>query len=127
MSQSEQKWCGDEKGKKTQGRSPRQGAHQKNDQERRSQEKEKIIEVDRTTYRKNNRTFTYGYYDVPSDCGEWVDATKYVPRRFDLVQIDIGTPRKIWAWWTGTEWFGMRLKITDKVIAWKKTAHQTLR
>ncbi len=59
------------------------------------------------------------YDDIPYNRDGWADAKKYTPDNFDLVKLDTGK-RIVEGWYTGDEWYGLRLKSTEDVILWKK-------
>lgn len=57
---------------------------------------------------------------IPKDSMGFVDATKYTPPMFELCQLVTDKGRTRMGWWTGFEYYGMKIKDTDKIVAWKK-------
>jgi hypothetical protein len=61
---------------------------------------------------------TFKYADSKMDIEGWTDPTHWLPIPFDLVLLktDIKTRR---GWWTGSEWYSLRLQPKEKVLYWK--------
>jgi hypothetical protein len=64
----------------------------------------------------NGRALTYSR--VPKDKDGWADATTHVPRKGDLVELQMAD-RKVIGWWAGAYWFGHRVLDSDHVSHWK--------
>lgn len=59
------------------------------------------------------------YDDVIYDIDGWADAKKYASSPFDLVLIK--TDKKEFnGWYTGNNWYGLRLNEDEEVLYWKK-------
>lgn len=61
------------------------------------------------------------YSDLPEGISGWHNPEKYRPMPFDLVELLL-KDKIVQGWWTGNGWDGLRLKKSDKVKKWKKTA-----
>ncbi len=61
------------------------------------------------------------YTHVPSGRDGWVVDERYKPIPADLMYLRIKDKRKtINGWWEGKQWYGLRLRPEDVVIAWKR-------
>jgi len=70
----------------------------------------------------NNEAFTYSH--IEKDESGWVDATKYKPRSFDLINLKTNLDRVIKGWWTGQNWCGVRIKDYETVFKWRRTSNE---
>lgn len=61
----------------------------------------------------------FQFKDIIKDANGWIDAKIYYPFPYDLVSADIGAKKTLTAWWTGSQWDGLRLKIDHKIHYWK--------
>lgn len=59
------------------------------------------------------------YDDIVYDVDRWVDAKKFAPAKFDLVKMKTQT-KTINGWYTGSDWYSLRLRDYDNVLYWKK-------
>jgi len=67
-----------------------------------------------------NRRSLWRYQDVPTDRKGWVNNLDYHPAPFEICCLKIENKSKpINGWWTGTDWYGLRLKYTDNILGWK--------
>jgi hypothetical protein len=59
------------------------------------------------------------YHMIKTDIDGWVDANKYLPGDYDLVQMKMG--RKIVSGWlSGLTWDGLHYKPETKVEFWRR-------
>ena len=63
----------------------------------------------------------YTYADIKFDKSGWSDADEYMPGDYDLVHMRVAGKPNIIGWATGRNWDGLRLKLDDKVTAWKRS------
>ena len=63
---------------------------------------------------------TLKYSNIPTDQYGWIDASKYMPRDYDLCFLKIKGDKKISGWANGFKWDGHRLSEEDEVIGWRK-------
>ncbi|MFB5619501.1 MAG: hypothetical protein ACE5RC_00005 [Nitrosopumilus sp.] len=72
----------------------------------------------------------FNYCHVLYEEDGWVDITRYLPLRFDLITLKIKNKNNIIheyrGWWTGSKWEGYRFTDEDKVLGWKKTIDDKL-
>lgn len=63
------------------------------------------------------------YYRRPTS---WKDAADKDnrPTLYALVLMDVGGKSPIAGWWTGHEWFGVKLKPNHKVYYWKYGSYE---
>lgn len=64
---------------------------------------------------------TYNQFKHLEDADGWVDASKYKPHDYDLVELMMENKIKRTGWWTGNSWFYRKYKLNEKVILWRKT------
>lgn len=66
----------------------------------------------------------FRYSQVEYDREGFADSNKYLPLDFDMCTVKVLNSKKEIrykkAWHGGCSWDGLRLKESDKVIAWKK-------
>lgn len=63
------------------------------------------------------------YNQLPTDDEGFVDAHKYLPIDYDLVQVKAGD-RLISAWRAGRKWDGLHLTPNTPIRWWKRTGYQ---
>lgn len=63
---------------------------------------------------------TVTYHNIPQDPGGWVDASRFLPKCFDLLHLKIQEETKS-GWYTGCAWDGKRVLQSDQVLYWKKS------
>lgn len=54
----------------------------------------------------------------------WIAADKYLPMTYDLVKVKTKLGRVYGAWWTGTEWIGLRKRSHDEIVAWHRVFYR---
>lgn len=60
------------------------------------------------------------YKDLPVDKKGWTRDKSYRPHPFDICLIILeGKPHPINGWWTGYEWYSLRIRRGDKIAGWK--------
>ncbi len=62
----------------------------------------------------------YTYKDIDFDARGWADATKFIPKDFDLVSFRLQDGKYICGWHTGTGWDGYKLKDEDVILKWRR-------
>jgi len=62
---------------------------------------------------------TYASYS--KDRFGWIES-KDKPQSFDLISMVTDSHKTRIGWWTGSSWFGIKLKEGEKIIKWKKKA-----
>ncbi len=60
------------------------------------------------------------YRDIKRDKYGWVNIKDGLPEDFDLVHMKVLGDKIIPGWLAGNAWKGLRLKKTDRVIAWNR-------
>ena len=69
---------------------------------------------------KAARKGAYSYADVPKEDGIVVDLT-WRPFPCDMCALYVeGRPNPIPGWWTGFDWYGLKIRKEHKIIAWKR-------
>lgn len=53
----------------------------------------------------------------------FADAKEFVPIQFDMCQLILNSGKSILGWWTGSGWDGLKVKVDDPVIRWRKIEH----
>jgi len=66
------------------------------------------------------KTSILNYHIVNYGKDGFADANVYLPYPCDLLEMKTNTNKIRIGWWTGQEFYGIRLKENEKVIAWKK-------
>lgn len=61
----------------------------------------------------------YRYSDIDFDEKGWVSVKDALPLDFDLVTISSGE-KTMRGWWTGSDWYAIRLRKGDKIIKWRR-------
>lgn len=70
-------------------------------------------------YKRGLRKIPYGYIDVIPEKDGWIDAKKYIPKKYDMCFLK--TPiRVIKGWHNGLGWDGLRVRDNDSILYWKK-------
>ncbi len=59
------------------------------------------------------------YDDIVYQKDGWVDAKKYTPSKFDLIKMK-SQFKTFNGWYTGSEWFSLRIRDYDDILYWKK-------
>lgn len=59
------------------------------------------------------------YSQVTKDKNGWVDAKKFLPKNFDLVEMKIDGNR-LPGWYQGTSWDGYKFKTGQVVTHWRR-------
>lgn len=67
-------------------------------------------------YDNNEKPFNYS--NVSFDNNKWADASKFLPREFDLCYCKTND-RILSGWHTGISWDGHRIRSTDEILFWK--------
>ena len=60
------------------------------------------------------------YCDCPKDNKGFVDPSLYLPADYDLCDLMLFSGKEIKGWWTGTSWYGLRLKNKDIIKKWRR-------
>lgn len=60
------------------------------------------------------------YHNLKYDANGWADASKYLPKDYDLVWMKIEHKRNKSGWINGKEWNAIGLKDSDVVLYWKR-------
>ena len=69
---------------------------------------------------KKGNIVNFKYSDVPVDKDEWASVEDGLPLPFDLVHMKIGD-KIVNGWWTGQDWYSVRMKKDSKVERWKRS------
>lgn len=65
----------------------------------------------------------FKFCHIPKTEDGWIDPKKYLPEKFDLVQLKIMRKDEIiyhCGWWAGSRWDGRKIRFLDKILYWKK-------
>ncbi len=62
----------------------------------------------------------FSYQDIKYDVDGWADASRYHPKRFDLVHLQTNLRIKS-GWWDGQKYSGFWITPKDEILYWKKT------
>jgi hypothetical protein len=76
--------------------------------------KNEVFEVGEKDSDGKNFTYTQINY-----LNGWADAKKYLPFKYDLVNIKFKN-KTVHGWWDGLNWVGLKINPTDEAIQWKK-------
>lgn len=61
------------------------------------------------------------YDEVEYDDDEWVDASRYMPADFDMMNLKVRDRERIMPGWaTGKKWDGLNIKPDYQVLYWKR-------
>jgi hypothetical protein len=86
--------------------------------------KEYIEKEDKNSDKKKKVAVLYTYRDVKFDLDGWADSKEYLPEDYNLVYMKIEGRKTIPGWSIGSSWSGLRLKLTDQVIYWKRQTEE---
>ncbi len=76
----------------------------------------KDIAFDKNT----GKTRKIRYRDVEYDQDGWIDATKFFPSDYDLVQVKTKNNKINMVWAYGNHWDGLKIKQNDEILYWKR-------
>ena len=62
----------------------------------------------------------FRYRDIVREEDGYVDATKYAPFPYDLVEIILENGRKYSGWYTGNEYMGLRFGEVKQITKWRR-------
>lgn len=66
----------------------------------------------------NGKVFEY----FRCECLEngWIDSSKYLPKDFDLLDLQTENGKIKMGWRSGNIWDGMKIKENEKILFWRK-------
>jgi len=76
---------------------------------------EELFEVGENDSSGKKFTYTKVLYQKDG----WADATKFLPLKYDLVNIKF-EKKTVHGWWDGLNWIGLKITPEDKALAWNK-------
>lgn len=69
---------------------------------------------------KKNRCKNLDYASVEYDKDGWANSKRFTPIPYDLLQLSTQNGKIRFGWWTGNDFYSLRLKPGEEVVAWKK-------
>lgn len=75
---------------------------------------------------ETGKLFTFSYRDVETDIDEWVDASRFLPKDYDLVLMKVKGKKTFCGWYNINHWDGLKLKPEDIVSYWKRTLYEKM-
>jgi len=70
---------------------------------------------------KKGKERKISYDDVECDGDEWVDASRYMPADFDIMNLKVKNRERIMPGWAnGKKWDGLNLTPENLVLYWQR-------
>lgn len=69
-------------------------------------------------FKGKTRLLGYDLIDYQDD--GFADANKYIPNDFDMCFLTTSLGKRMNGWWTGQEFYSIRLLPGDVIVSWRK-------
>lgn len=69
---------------------------------------------------KSKKERLLSYADLEGEGKEWIDASKFLPKDFELVLLKTDKGKERPGWLSGRTWDGYRISQDDNVLFWKR-------